>query len=302
MPPTPTKQSPPKPPVTTSAARPGSILGSARPVAEARGKTISTLIYGRNRIGKTTWACQFPKPLLLISMENTESGGAESVSKIPGVQWLRVDDTATLIGAAAELSAGGHGFKSVVVDGPTALEQIVLMELMGWDKPAELLRVGKSSPVGTDNYVERSERMRKLLRPFFDLSGRMDVVMVCNEKDHNPAENRKNAFAKEMQQGSYFSAACGAGTALWLMNGSGYIVQMTMDSEKEVQEIELIAGQPKQRVEIETGRLVRRLRLGYHPNYAAGARADYIEGKPLPDFIDGRTPKELYENFRKAIQ
>lgn len=274
----------------------------ARPVIEAKGKTISVLLYGRNRIGKTTWACQFPKPLLLISMETTESGGAESVSKTPGIQWLKVDDTATLTGAAAELTAGGHGFKSVVIDGPTALEQIVLMELMGWDKPAELLRVGKSSPVGTDNYTERSERMRKLLRPFFDLSGKMDVVMVCNEKDHNPAENRKNSFAKEMQQGSYFSAATGAGTALWLMNGAGYIVQMTMDSEKKVEEIELIVGQPKQRIETETGRLVRRLRLGYHPNYAAGARVDFDLNKPLPDFIDGDTPAELYSNFRKAIQ
>lgn len=235
-------------------------------------------------------------------METTEGGGAESVSKVPGVQWLRVDDTATLTGAALELSAGGHGFKSVVVDGPTALEQIVLMELMGWDRPAELLRVGKSSPVGTDNYVERSERMRKLLRPFYDLSSKMDVVMVCNEKDHNPAENRKNAFAKEMQQGSYFSAATGAGTALWLMNGARYIVQMTMDSEKKVEMIELVAGQPKVPVETETGKLVRRLRLGYHPNYAAGARADFDPNKPLPDFVDGGTPKELYENFRKAIQ
>lgn len=266
---------------------------------------MSVLLYGRNRIGKTTLACQFPKPLVLLSLEPSKTGGAKSIRKVPGVEGEVVHDSATLMGYAQDLTNEKHGFKTVVLDSVSSLEKIVLMEIMGWDEPVEQLRVGKSSPVQTEHYTDRSERMKKLLRPFLNLN--MNVVILANEKDHNPPKDdketgRRNSFSRGMQDNSFFAADTGAGMARWLMDSSDYIVQMTMDSEKKVEMIELVAGQAPQRIETETGRLVRRLRLGYHPNYAAGVRADFDPTKPLPDFIDGNTPAELYANFRKAIQ
>ena len=288
-----------------TSAKPGNFLSRLKPVSTLVDDNMSVLLYGRNRIGKTTLACQFPKPLVLLSLEPSKTGGAKSIRKVAGVEGEVVHDSATLMGYAQDLTNEKHGFKTVVLDSVSSLEKIVLMEIMGWDEPVEQLRVGKSSPVQTEHYTDRSERMKKLLRPFLNLN--MNVIILANEKDHNPPKDdketgRRNSFSRGMQDSSFFAADTGAGMARWLMDSSDYIVQMMMDSEKKVEMIELVAGQAPQRIETDTGRLVRRLRLGYHPNYAAGARVDFDPTKPLPDFIDGNTPKELYDNFRKAIQ
>lgn len=240
-------------------------------------------------------------------MEPNQTGGAQSVAKIPGVDWLLAKDSDTIRGAATELYAGGHGYKTVVLDSVTSLERIILMEIMGWNEPAEMLRVGNSSPVQTSDYTERSERIRKLLRPFLDLEG-INKIILANEKDHNPPENRKSALAKGMlglQEGSYYSADSGAGTARWLADSCNFIIQIFEDAEIVKKSITVLEGQPPQIIEEATGRRIRRLRLGYHPNYAAGARS----GNNLPEFIDGKIdPKtghnsaDLYKNFREAIK
>lgn len=306
MPPTPTKQSPLKP-TTTSAAKPGNFLSRLKPVSQLVDTNMSVLLYGRNRIGKTTFAAEFPKPMVFLSLEPTKTGGAKSISKVPGVDAEVIRDTATLMGYAIDLTNEKHGYKTVVLDSVSSLEKIVLMEIMGLDKPIEQLRVGKSSAVQKDEYIDRSEQMKNLIRPFLNLN--MNVIVLANEKDHNPPKSetgeRKNSFNRGMQDSSFFSADTGAGLARWLMDSSDYILQLWMDSEKKIDMIEMVAGQPAVEVETDTGKLIRRLRLGYHPNYAAGGRAE----KALPDFIDGAVdPKtgtnsrSLYENFRKAIQ
>lgn len=266
---------------------------------------MSVLLYGRNRIGKTTLACQFPKPLALLSLEPSKTGGAKSVKGVSGVMSAVIRKTEDLHKIAVELATTGHGYKTVVLDSVSSLEKIVLMEIMGWDAPVEQLRVGKSSPVQTEHYTDRSERMKTLIRPFLNLDG-VNVVILANEKDHNPPKNeggeRRNSFNRGMQDDSYFAADTGAGMAKWLMDSSDFILQMHEDAEVRIELVEIQSGQPKVEVHTPTGKRIRRLRLGYHPQYAAGARVDqYSSGKTLPEFIDGKTPAELYANFRKAI-
>lgn len=310
MPVIPTKQSPPKPTSpngTISAAKPGNFLSRLKPVSQIVDETMSVLIYGRNRIGKSRLASEFPKPMVYLSLEPSKTGGAKSLPKVPGLEVEVVQNSVDLMGFANDLTNEKHGFKTVVLDSASSMEKFILQEVMGWDEPAEQLRVGKSSPVQTEHYTDRSERMKKLVRPFLNLN--MNCVILANEKDHNPPSNeggvRKSSFSRGMQQESYFAADTGAGMARWLMDSCDYILQMLMDAEVKTEMVEMIAGQPKRAVETPTGKLIRRLRLGYHPNYAAGGRSD----RALPDFIDGEVDpktgmnsKSLYENFIKAIR
>ena len=64
------KQHPTRAPSSNS----GSILDRAVPVGKMAATPIKLLIYGVNRVGKTTFACCAAKPLLLLSFEPAQAG------------------------------------------------------------------------------------------------------------------------------------------------------------------------------------------------------------------------------------
>ena len=294
-----------KPPAPTPPAKrpqystddPFSIL---RPVAEAQDNRVSLVLYGRNRIGKTTLACKFPKPLLLMSMEPTLTGGAKSVAKEPGVEWAVVKSSEMIARFAERLHKPNH-FKTVVLDSVSSWEKIVLQEIRGDATPLEMLRFGK---VSQDDYTLRSEKMRDSIAPFLGLMHH-NVILIGNEKDHSkPQEGtRRSSVVTIMQENSFFWVEAGGGLASWLHDSWDFICKMFMDKEYKRVEVEL--NGVKDFTMEETGRLIRRIRLKYHPNYAAGPRAaDDPEWRTreLPEFIDGDSPKELYQNFMAAIK
>ena len=67
-----------------------SILSRARAVDQLPQAPSKILLYGQNRVGKTWLACEAEKPLLLLSLEPSQSGGAETVRKVPGIKMLRL--------------------------------------------------------------------------------------------------------------------------------------------------------------------------------------------------------------------
>lgn len=269
---------------------------------------VHMLLYGRNRTGKTTLSCQFPKPLLLLSCEMIATGGARSVSKVPGVKQLRLGKDAKaelrtsedLQATGEELKADLGGYKTVVIDSGTALDEIVLAEVCGWQETANMIAVGTSRPgakVTMDQYTERSERMRRRLRPFLDL--KCHVVIIANEKDHNPQEgSRKSSLSRGLHTESFFAAAMGGGTARWVQDGCDYLCQLYID--KEVIERKVTVGSGANKIvstELEeTGRLIRKLRTGYHPNFAAGFRS--ADPTAVPENIDDPTWEKILRVVR----
>jgi len=68
---------------------------------------LTTLIYGPPKIGKSTLASQFTKPVFLA----TEAGlNHLEVYQVPVPDWK------TFLDACAEIAKGGHDFKTVVID------------------------------------------------------------------------------------------------------------------------------------------------------------------------------------------
>ena len=309
MPPTINRQTPPARAAEFAA---GSILASAVPVTTLREDRVKVCIYGRNRSGKTTLACQFRNPLLLISAEPDANGGATSVANMEGVSLIRitppskkiagdkVHGSAKVVAIAAELAAQ-NPFATVVLDTVTSLQDVILVELMGWGKIPDSMSWG-IVPEGV--YQQRAEKLRETIRPLLDLTN-CNVVILAQEKDHNAPEERggKSKILHTMQQGSFMAPALGATNAQWLQDACGYVVQIYDD---EIQE-EIVIPQmsntgkaaPPITQKIGTGKRARHLRLLYHPNFAAGGRWQF--NKDMPEYVTAPTPTELYAAMARYI-
>lgn len=239
------------------------------------------VIYGENRVGKTTLACQFPKPLLLISMEPQGTGGALSVKKIEGGKHLRVHSTQKAVQLANELSSDTY-FKSVVLDSVTSLQDIVLMEILNLPEIIDQLNWGM---VDEGQYRERSEKTREVLRKFINLP--KHVIFNAKEKDHRPDKSvRKAKMLRGLEIESFFACDLGGATAGWLHDCCDYIGRLYIAKETVSRQVPVVVNKKTvMREELtETGKIVRRLLTMYHPNFAAGFRSCTPE--KVPEFIE----------------
>lgn len=318
MPPTTSRQLPPKPQASFPA---GSVLATAVPVTSLQESHVKMCIYGRNRSGKTTMAAMIAqaalkktgKPSLMISAEPDENGGAMSIADVEGVILSRVTPpnrpipgdkvkgSAKVVAIANELTTS-NPFAWVFLDTITSLQDIILVELMGLSKIPEMISWGMV-PEGV--YQQRAEKLRETVRPLLGLSN-CNVCVLAQEKDHNAPEERggKSKILHTMQQGSFMAPALGATNAQWLQDACGYVIQVYED---EVQQDMVIPqppgpdGKPQPPIvqRVGTGKRARHLRLLYHPNFAAGGRWKY--NKDMPEYVTSPDPKGLYEAMAQYI-
>lgn len=263
----------------------GSVLDEANPIDEVNDEWLQIVIYGGNRVGKTTLACQFPKPLLLVSMEPNRTGGAMSVRKVAGVDYLRLKEKGKIVRLAQELVTDTK-YKTVVLDSVTSLQDIVLMSIMNLSEMPEQLNWGS---VTRDQYRDRSEQTRECLRPFLNLS--KHVVLLGKEKDHNPPDKEKPEMLRGFTQESFIGTELGGATVGWLHDACDYICRLSID--KEVKEKTIKVGTGTVTRAEETGKLIRRLRTSYHPNYAAGFRSANPDA--VPEFIEEPTFDKIWK-------
>jgi len=245
-------------------------------------------IYGQNRVGKTTLACQFPKPLLLLSFDPVQTGGAKSIMNVPGVKVLRLTSTEKAIRLGAELKQA-NPFKTIVIDSATSLQDMVLCEIINLPEIPTVMNWGM---IDMDQYRLRSEKTREVLRIF--LTGlKCHTVVTAKERDHNPPKDGVPAIVRGIQQESFFSVDLGGQTAGWLQDSCDAVVQLCI--MKQYREEEFGEDDDKQIRVIDTGKSVRKLRLLYHPNYAAGIRSSTPE--KVPEFLEAPT----YAGLKKII-
>lgn len=304
------KQKPPVPAQTPQFPA-GSVLASAVDVRTLKRQHVKLCIYGRNRSGKTSLACQFRKPILLISSEPDENGGADSVADMDGVTMVRiapyrlkkdlVHGSAKVVAIANEL-ATNNPFATVVLDTITSLQDVILVELMGLPKVPEMMSWGMV-PEGV--YQQRAEKLRETVRPILRLEN-CNVAILAQEKDHNAQEERggKAKILHTMQQGSFMAPALGATNAQWLQDACGYVVQIYEDEvqqEMTVSQADPLTGAPLPPIvqRVGTGKRQRHLRLLYHPNFAAGGRWTFRTD--MPEYVTAPSPRELYSAMAAYI-
>lgn len=261
----------------------GSVLSEAIDIADLEDDFIKMLLYGKNRVGKTTLACRGKKPMLLLGFEPNKTGGATSVKKIDGITYLRITESNKAIRLAAELKEN-NPFATVVVDSATSYQDVILMEILGLSEVPEQLNWGM---VSRDQYRMRSEKTREALRPFLNLD--CDVIVLAQEKDHNPPDKEKPEIIRGFQLESFLAADLGGATVGWLHDTCDYIARLTIDKEVIEYKTKLKIGKGPMAKEQEmvqtkeTGKLIRRLRTMYHPNMAAGFRSSSPDS--VPEYI-----------------
>lgn len=275
----------------------GDILDQIVPVSEIGDDWVKLVLYGQNRTGKTTLAGCFPKPSLMVAFEPTKTGGSRSVRNVTGLSHIRIADSKSAIELANRLKDSPGKFKTVILDSVTSYQDIILREILDLPDVPEQLNWGM---VSRDQYRERSEKTREALRPFLALE--CNVICNAKERDHNPPDKEKPAILRKEQLESFFAADLGGATVGWLHDACDYIGRLYI--EKEVvtrkEKVKRLGKIVEREVSEETGKLVRRLRTMYHPNYAAGFRSESPES--VPEFIEAVTPQEMYEKIMQVIR
>lgn len=275
----------------TTSSQNGTMLSRAIPVSDLEDDFIKIVLYGMNRVGKTHLACQFPKPLLLIAFEPHKSGGATTVKKVQGVTYIKITSSIDALKLAEELKTDTT-FKTHVIDSATSYQDVILQELLGLSAVPVQLDWGL---VSLDQYRARSEKTREALRPFLNLLAH--TVVCAKERDHNPPSEMKPKIVKGEQLESFFAADLGGATVGWLHDACDYIGRLYVTKEVLTRKITTKFAGKEQETEqsYETGKIVRRLRTLYHPNFAAGFRSCTPE--LVPEYINSPS----YEKIRKVI-
>lgn len=273
------------------------LLSQAIDVGEMEESPLRVLIYGPNRAGKTYLACSFAKPLVIVSFEPVKSGGARSVQDFKGVKLLRLRSTKEAIELTEELA--DSTYKTVVVDSATSLQDVVLTEILELDEVPVSLKFGT---VTTDQYRERSEVTREVLRKYLNLP--MDVIITAKEKDHNPPLRNeegkldfKPKMIKPLQMESFIAADVGGATAGFLNDACDYIFRIYKDEEVKPKKVKI--GKVVKTSYVKTGRYVRHLLVDYHPNYAGGCRLGANRSAmPEDGIITNPTPEDILKLVR----
>jgi hypothetical protein len=272
------------------------MLSRATPVAELSSPHLKCLFYGVNRVGKTTLACQFPKPLLLISAEPVVGGGALSVRKIAGVELIHVTNMHDYWALLGELAEDGH-YKTHVLDGATSLQELVLIDILAQrgERVPEQLDFGV---ISQDDYRDRASKTKEALKPLLALKA--NTVVLAKEKDHQPPQER-NKLLRGLQVESFFASDVGGSTAGWLHDSCDYLGRLYIARETKTVEtqIEVSGAKETHSEEVETGRQVRRMLTMLQTNFAAGFRSD-TPGL-VPEYVEAGTPEEMFKKIMMVI-
>lgn len=250
------------------------------------------LLYGQNRVGKTTLACQFPKPLLLIAFEPSMTGGALSITKVPGVKVLVIKTYDDAVRLARELE-GDSTFKTHVLDSATSFQELSLASVMDLASAPIQLDWGL---VSRDQYRYRAEKTKAGLDPFLKL--KVNTVVIAKERDHNPPDKERPKMLRGFGFDSFLAADLGGATAGWLNDNCDYVTRLSIEKEVRIVKMESTIGGKKKitEQEEETGKDLRRLQTKLKPNSFAGFRS--ASPGALPEFLDEPT----YDKILKLIQ
>lgn len=231
-------------------------------------KGMKLLAYGRGKTGKTRLFSTFPKPALLLGLED----GTNSIADVDEVDFFAVQESSE-IDEIVTMCKGGH-YKSVGLDTAGGLQDLILKEILGLDEMPIQRNWGMAQQRewGTCG-VQLKERMRRLL----DLadSYNIDVMVIAHERNFND-ESGSDLMTPTV------GAALSPSAAGWL-NGACDFVCQTFIREETTEKTTKVAGKAIKQKQ-KTGKAEYCLRIGPHPVYLTGFRVRRKIGD-LPDCI-----------------
>lgn len=136
---------------------------------------IKALFYGPNGTGKTTVAGTFPKPLLVLDVNER---GTRVLAKQEGCSKRNVDVFEMFAQAYWYLKSGKHPYKTVVIDNVTTLQEVAMRYVMNKEATFDLSK-DMDMPTKRD-WGGLSQLLKRWLIDFRNLD--MNVVFIAQEK------------------------------------------------------------------------------------------------------------------------
>jgi len=221
-------------------------------------------VYGRSGTGKTTFACTFPKPLLLIGTED----GTKSVSNVKGVDFVMLEESGE-IGELVDFCSKSK-YKTVVLDTATGLQDLILKEILGLEE----LPVQKSWGMATrDQWSQCALQTKERLRQLLGLD--CHVVILAQEREFNVETDASDLLMP------YVASALTPSVTGWLNPACDYICQTFIRPKVGVKRVK-IGGKVIEKEVKERGAEFC-LRVGPDAVYTTKFRAP--KGWDIPDAI-----------------
>jgi energy-coupling factor transporter ATP-binding protein EcfA2 len=164
------------------AAKVGSVWDRIVPASEQAETGHRVLLYGPSGSGKTTLACTFPKPLLMIRPERAEDG-TRSVRTVKGVDVTPYLTSPNQLDEVVEQQQGTSHYKTIVLDGITKFQDLVLKKILDLSAVPEQLSWGVANQ---QIWGIVSNELKAHLRKFLQLTeDGVHVVIVGGERSLN---------------------------------------------------------------------------------------------------------------------
>jgi len=188
------------------------VLGRIGPISERNTSNIAINVYGRSGSGKTTFACTFPKPLLLIGTED----GTQSVHNVKGVEFVRLQESSE-IREVIEAQQAERRWRTVVLDTASMLQDMVLKEILGIDELPAQKSFGMAS---RENWGQCALQTKEILRAVIGLRVKADcsVVVLAQEREFD-TDSESDLIMP------YVGSALSPSVTGWLNPACDYIVQ-----------------------------------------------------------------------------
>jgi phage nucleotide-binding protein len=145
----------------------------------------SHAIYGRAGSGKTTLASTFPKPLLLLDINDR---GTDSIADIKGIDVIEIE-TLDDIEEIYYMLRERNKYKTLVFDTVTEMQKIVMKDVMQ-SKKKSTDRLGDWGSMARKDWGEVSGVMNKWITDFRDLP--LETVFLAQERVKNVSDEEED--------------------------------------------------------------------------------------------------------------
>lgn len=282
-----------------TAKGPAAVSNGAPAPGDSSVQRMKLLCYGRGKTGKTRLAATYPKPMLLIGIEDGTKSVATGRTEKKRLRNDNIIYSLTLAGKPTgidfiKLTASSEmdellpmlvedGYRSTGLDHASGFQDLILKEILGLND----IPVQKSWGM-TDRQtwgvvgMQFKQRMSALL----DLEERagLAICIIAHERSFGDSEDASNLMLPSI------GAALTPSAAGWLNTACDYICQCFIREKYEEQVIEG-ADDPNAKVRVATGKAEYCLRVGAHAIYQTGFRLP--PGIELPDVITDPSYKKV---------
>ena len=271
--PTVSRQAAPRPrpravPVTQSTDNEATgVLSRIKPI-ECPDRGIRMAIYGRSGTGKTTLACDFPKPLLYIRPPDDD--GRRSVHKIQGIMDVDLLQPEEFRELTAHVRESGK-YQTTVLDSVSTLQDLALKRVLKKDELPAQMGWGVASQ---QQWGEVGAMVKDLLREMLSLEG--NVVIVAQERVFD-GEGSSDILTPHV------GVAVSPSIAGWIGPSVEYLVQTFL--RQGVRKVKRKVAGLNAVTEVDEECIEFCLRTGPHPVYNTKFRVPRHLRDKLPDVL-----------------